>query len=279
MQLGRFTIEQLSEGQFELFADGKINRTPVSEVDGKRPGIQKRDSLVGINPLYISDGTHHVIVDAGLGWGLDAKSSYEDVSNICTNLDIFGVKPTDITHVLLTHLHYPHAAGISFTDKNTTTCPTFPNAKCFVQQSEWDFALEQVQYQSIHSKYYNLDDLYRLYADNFFELIDEKEKEIIPGITLIKTGGHTPGHQVVKITDDGNTAYFLGDLVPSAKQLNYYDVAGRDLNGVQAKKMKTRLLRKAYNENAFLYFYHDLSSKACQLQLNEDQNYILKELK
>lgn len=277
MQLGRFTIEQLSEGQFELFADGKINRTPVSDTDETASFAQQHNDLVGINPLYITDGEYHVLVDAGLGWGLDAKSSNTDVSNIRTNLRIFDIAPADITHVILSHLHYDHVAGISFTNEQTTTRATFPNATCVAQQSEWDFALEQIQYKTIHSKFYELDDLYRLYADDFFEFIEADEKEIIPGIELIKTGGHTPGHQAIKIADQEQSAYYLGDLLPSATHLNYFDVAALDVNRVQAKRMKIQLLRRVYDENAFLFFYHDLASKACQLTMDDDQNYVLKE--
>lgn len=276
MQLGRFTIEQLSEGQFELFADGKINRTPVRQ-SPEKPDTHSNDSLVGINPVYVTDGEHHILLDTGLGWGLDAGSPNTDVSNIRTNLRIFNIAPSDITHVILTHLHYDHAAGASFTGEHTTTRPTFPNAKYYIQQSEWDFALEQVQHQTIHVKFYSLDDLYRLYADDYFHFITESKIEIIPGISIIKTGGHTPGHQVIKIRDKDHSAYYLGDLLPSTEQLNYYDVAAHDINRVQAKKMKVNLLREVYEENAFLFLYHDLASKACQLQLDEDENYILRD--
>jgi glyoxylase-like metal-dependent hydrolase (beta-lactamase superfamily II) len=277
MQIGKFTIEQLSEGQFEFFPNGKINRRPVSERQKKTPKTANNSSLLGINPLYISDGIHHLLVDVGLGWGLDSGSEQKQVSNICTNLAIFDIAPADITHVLLTHLHYDHAAGATYTATQGRTCPTFPNARYVVQQSEWDFALQQVQHQSIHSTLYQLDDFYRLMADDYFHFIDASETEIIPGITLIKTGGHTPGHQIAKITDNGDTAYILGDLVPTAKQINHYDVSNRGFNRVIGKKMKTRLLRDAYQENACLYFYHNLSTKACKLQLDEEQNYVLKE--
>ncbi len=236
MLVGRFTIEPLNEGQFELFPDGKINRTPVSETEQLQSTISGKRSLAGINPLYVSDGSYHILLDAGLGWGLDAGSANKDVSNICTNLDIFGITPADITHIILSHLHYDHAAGISYTDEKATTRAVFPNAACYVQQLEWDHAIRQAQLDTSASLYYRLDDLYRLYADSFFELIDEAEKEIIPGITLLKTGGHTPGHQVIKISDKEKTAYYLGDLVPSPGQLNHFEVTARHTYRLQTKK-------------------------------------------
>lgn len=279
MQLGRFTIEQLSEGRFELFLDGKINRTPVPESAKNSSGLQiGSESYAGINPVYIADGSHHILLEAGLGWGLDAGSTYTDVSNVRTNLDVFGITPEDITHVILSHLHYDHAAGASFTNENASTCPTFPNASYFIQRGEWDFAVSQVQHQAPNSQFYNLDDLYRLYTDGCFEMVDIDEQEIIPGLILIKTGGHTTGHQVVKIKDGEDTAYFLGDLIPTEQQLNHFDAANQDENQIQAKKMKTNLLREAYRENAFLFFYHSIHSKIGRLDKDEDRNYVLKEV-
>ena len=276
MQLGRFTIEPLNEGRFEFFRDGKINRRPVST--SVETLSEYDESLVGINPLYITDGSHHILLDTGLGWGLDAGSSYKDISNICSNLEIFGIKPEDITHVVLTHLHYDHAAGLSYTNKDAATCPTFPNATCYVQHAEWDFAVEQAQHDSAASQFYKLDDLYRLYADNFFKLVDGYKTEVVPGIELIKTGGHTPGHQVVKITDQEQSAYFWGDMLPSSNQLNHYDVSAGHINRMQTKKMKVQLIRQAYEENAILHFYHSLSAKPGRLRINKDQNFVLEEL-
>lgn len=279
MQLGRFTIEQLSEGQFELFPDGKINRFPVDEVSPTPYGWPAGNSnLAGINPVYITDGRHHILLDAGLGWGLDASSSYTDVSNVATNLDVFKIAPKDITHVILSHLHYDHAAGASFSDAAAATRPTFPRARYIARQAEWNFALKQEQKQSPSAEFYNLDDLYRLFADGYFELIDDAQKEIIPGITIIKTGGHTPGHQIVKIEDEGLSAYYLGDLVPTANQLNQFDLATPHVNRVQVKKAKTNVLTTAYNEGAYLLFYHSIHSKIGQLGKDEDRKFVLKEM-
>lgn len=278
MKVGRFTIEQLNEGQFEFFEDGKINRTPVTENTEQHNFAGQKDALVGINPLYITDGNFRILVDTGLGWGLDTGSNNSEVSNVCTNLDIFDTAPEDITDVVLSHLHYDHAAGISRTDKNAITQPVFENAIHHVQKKEWNFAVQQVQQQSEHLKFYRLDDFYRLYVDNYFTLSEKEKEEIVPGITLIRTGGHTPGHQIVKITDSGETAYFMGDLLPTAKYLNNFHAGNFDVNMVEAKKMKINFLRGAYRENAVLFFYHSVHTTIGQLDRDEEKNYILKEI-
>lgn len=282
MQLGSFTIEVLSEGRFEIFKDGHINRSDISEKDvTPEAGIltSKSSAFVGINPILIKTGLHNVLIDPGLGWGLDAGSDYKDVSNVRTNLNIFGLEPEDISHVILSHLHYDHAAGCSFTDADTRTRATFPNATYFVHQEEWEFALSQTQEEPITlGAGYRLDDFYRLIADEKVALLEDNQNNIIDGITAIRTGGHTPGHQAVLISNNGECAYYLGDLLPSPAHLNSYAMRNLDIDPIQAKKSKIQLLRSAFDQNASLLFYHSLFSNVGRLQKDDKKKYILKEL-
>lgn len=282
MKIGRFQLEQLSEGHFEVFHDGTINRksadpaAPDSELAGSN-----RPILTGINPLYITDGTHHILVDTGLGWGLDSGSPNPDISNVVTNLNIFGVQPGAITHVILTHLHYDHAAGSTLTQAGGKTSPTFSNADYFVHAKEWQAALQATVQQETPTQSgvgYILDDFYRLMANEQITLINDSEKELLPGLTLYWTGGHTEGHQVVHLHDRDQSAYFLGDLVPSEQHLNQYAMRIMDTEPLQAKKAKTRFLKKALKEEAVLLFYHSLHSTAGKLQKDKSKRYVLKQL-
>lgn len=282
MKLGRFTIEQLGEGRFEIFNDGTINREPVDEAEssamdfGNNP---RQSAKIGINPVLVADDQHKILLDTGLGWGLDAGSGYKDVSNVVTNLDIFELEPEDITHVILSHLHYDHSAGSSYTAEGGTTQTTFPNAKYIVQKTEWEYAL---QTQHVESKPrgadYRLDDFYRLVADGQVEFIDGNINNLVDGIKILRTGGHTLGHQAVCIEDRDESAYFLGDLLPGENHLNHYAMRHMDIKPLQAKKMKTQLLRKACKERAVLLFYHSLYSSLGHLEKDKNKKYVLKEI-
>lgn len=279
MNIGRFHVEQLSEGQFEIFEDGTINRKPVNEKSDRYSDVapSRKSAKIGINPILVSDANHHVLLDTGLGWGLDAGSPRQDISNIATNLSIFDISPKDITHVVLTHLHYDHAAGASYTGATGVTKATFPNATYYIQKKEWETALSQIEQDNkVPGAGYHLDDLYRLVADGQIEFIDEESYELIPGINLIRTGGHTNGHQIVQINDGDETACYFGDLLPNEHHLNTYSMHNMDEYPLQAKKMKIRLLKKAYKENALLLFYHSLHSKVGHLDRDRQKNYVLK---
>lgn len=280
MQIGSYTVEVLSEGRFEIFKDGHINRAEISQ---KKPGsnlnMQTPSAVVGINPILVKAGPYNIVLDTGLGWGLDAGSDYSDVSNVRTNLEIFGLRPKDITHVILSHLHYDHAAGCSFTNVESNTQATFPNATYYVHQREWEYALTQIQteQQSLGADY-RLDDFYRLIADEKVTLLNGNSTEIIDGITAIWTGGHTPGHQIVTMHNNGDSAYYLGDLLPSSAHLNRYAMSKLDTDPRRAKKKKIQLLRSAFEQKAYLFFYHSQHSEVGNLEKGTDKQYVLNKL-
>ncbi|WP_440999196.1 MBL fold metallo-hydrolase [Fodinibius sp. SL11] len=278
MDIGSLTVEILSEGHFELFRDGHINRTPRTAhatSTPKDPG-NSNSVMAGINPVLVQSDEHNILLDTGLGWGLDAGSHNIDVSNVCTNLQIFGLQPEDITHVILTHLHYDHAAGSSFTDADAKTQPTFPNATYYVHQKEWDFALDQINRDQLsYSERYRLDEFYRLVSNNQITFLSGDITEIINGITVVRTGGHTPGHQIVIIESDGEKAYYMGDLLPTEYQLNEYVMEKADIYPLEAKKKKVQLLKQACNEKALLLFYHSGNGQAGHLFRDNDKKYVL----
>ena len=281
MKIGRFEVEQLSEGIFEVFEDGAFQKIDADDITSRRSETEVPSSSVpiGIDPILIRDGKHVILLDTGLGWGLDAKSEYVDTSNLKTNLDIFGLTPSDVTHVVLTHLHFDHAAGSTYVDNTATTQPTMSYANYFLQKLEWHYAVQRVGQKSpVVGADYNLDELYKLHAEDKLVMITDTYFELLPGITLIRTGGHTPGHQIVKIQDAGETAYYLGDLVPSEYHLNYYAMRNLDIDPLQSKKAKTLILRQALKEKATLLFYHSIHTKAGRLIQDEDRKYALEEV-
>lgn len=278
MQIGQFTVEQLSEGFFEVFEDGTFQKMEPSRLDNLKddPNIGKFTSAIGIDPLLIQTKEKNILVDPGLEWGLDTGSLYKNTSNIVTNLDIFELTPEDIDIVILTHLHFDHAAGISYISDDLTTLPTFPNATYFVHREEWKYALSQIDQSSKPiGAGYKLDEIYKLAAEKRMHFIEKEVFAPAEGIFAIKTGGHTPGHLVIKLKDEDETGYFMGDLVPTEYHLNHYSMKQLDTDPIQSKKAKTLLLRQALKENAVMFFYHSLFKKSGQLSRDLHKKYIL----
>ncbi len=281
MHIGKFAVEQLSEGTFEVTASGSIRRAGSP----KKPKIKKGESPPGysriaLDPLLVQSSEFNILVDAGLGIGLDKKELDPDVSNLHTNLEIFGLQPEDIDYVVVSHLHYDHMAGLTYSTQHMETRPTLPKAKILIHQMEWDYAVSMVGEQNpVDGMGYEIDDLYRLAADGYLQFIKEDYMELIPGFEIIKTGGHTPGHQIVRLSSAVETAYFCGDIVPNEFQLNQYSMKHADLYPDQTKKMKTLLLQRAFREQATLFFYHSIQQKFGKLSKDSSRKYILKEVK
>ena len=287
MKIGNLTIEQLSEGLFEIGRDGSIHklnnrhlkrgrlREPIPRPFGAR-SIGISNPPVGIDPVLVIKDDMKILLDTGLGIGLDNKGFSNSISNLRTNLEVFGLSPEDITHVVLSHLHYDHVAGITYNNQGLNTQATLPNALCFVQKREWDYALSQFDKPDKQfGVTYELDELYRLVADERFIFIDQDFFKLSEGIDLIWTGGHTPGHQIVRLTSEDDTAYYLGDLVPNDMMLNT-GATPLDEDTSRTRQMKLTWLRRAWEEDAELLFYHSVYQKSGKLAKDKYRNYVLQ---
>ncbi len=274
MDIGDFRTEQLSEGIFEISSGGSIQKIrDHQKLEPALPSVER----VGLDPVLIDTGNTSVLLDAGLGMGLDNKEPHRDTSNILTNLEIFDYKPGDIHHVILSHLHYDHAAGLSYTDRLGNISATLPNARIYVQKSEWEAAIGSLANQpGTRGIGYEPDDLYRLVADERFVFLEKERQEILKGITVIRTGGHTPGHQVVRIRSGKEIAYYCGDLIPSDYHLNHYVLSKVDTDNTKARKAKMLLMQQAYRDQATLLFYHSVYNKAGKVTHDKNRKFVLK---
>jgi glyoxylase-like metal-dependent hydrolase (beta-lactamase superfamily II) len=281
MEKHEFSIEQLSEGQFELYPDGSLTKAANRIVVKRSPefedlyGDLKTD--LGIDPILVSTGGEHILLDAGLGIGLDARRPDPKVSNIKSNLDIFGIKPADIGHVVLSHLHYDHIAGLTFADDTSSVQPTLSNATIWVHRKEWDHALSMLEIDNDTSDLaYRLDDFYRLVADGRVKFMDKDAYSIVEGVDVIRTGGHTPGHQIVRLRNGKSLSYYFGDLVPNENYVGFGMLRNADYNPTESRQIKMLLLKQAYHENATILFYHSVHLKQGKLGKDEERQYVLK---
>ena len=273
MEIGDFRIEQLSEGIFEVSAAGSIRKIR----DQKKDTATESVTRVGLDPVLIDTGNNVILLDAGLGMGLDTREPEPETSNIVTNLDIFGYRPEDISAVILSHLHYDHAAGLSYTGKADHVSATLPNAKIYVQKSEWEAAVQSIESRpGVQGMGYEPDDHYRLIADGRFVFLEKELQEIFKGITVIRTGGHTPGHQIVRIRQSGHTAYYCGDLIPNEFHLNRFVATKIDTDFIKARKARVLLMQQAWRDKATLLFYHSMYVKAGMLVRDKNRGFALK---
>jgi N-acyl homoserine lactone hydrolase len=154
-----------------------------------------------------------VLVDTGVGGPPDLLTDWRVVNRSAADaLADLDLAPADIGLVINTHLHFDHCGQNA----------VFPHAAFHVQRAELDRAKREAP------------DLYHWFdfMNARFELLDG-DTEILPGLSVITTPGHTVGHQsVVVASADGSTDVLIGDAAYTPRQ--YLEPASDDLPPGQA---------------------------------------------
>lgn len=250
-------VEPLSDGFFGLDGGAMFGVVPRVLWQKRNPPDPSNRILLALRPLLIRTGDSVVVVDTGIG------DKYGETFNTMFNVDHRatlvgslaerGIEPNDVTHVVLTHLHFDHAGGATRPGPAGRPVPTFPNARHLVQGLEWHDATNPNR-RTRGS--YREDDFRPLEAAGLVDLVDG-DAEPLPGVRLLRTGGHTRGHQVVLVESDEHVDAYWADLVPTTTHLNVPYIMGYDLFPLETMERKEELLTRAADEHWTCWFEHD----------------------
>ena len=119
-------------------------------------------------------------------------------------------KGCNITHVILTHLHFDHSGGALYYDADNMLKPTFPNAVYYISERNWLAAIKSSSRDK--ASYLNLN--YQLLEDHNLLSFVPDNSEILEGVSTYTVNGHTNGQQLIKIYDNEKTLVFCSDLIP-----------------------------------------------------------------
>ncbi len=239
----------LSEGSFTV--DQSKQFIPfVSDMDD----LQQRSKgslLVEIQPFLVITSKDILLLDTGLGF-----VSENQQLQIHKNLALNGISSSDVSKVLLSHLHKDHSGGIAMKDKNILS---FENAEYYINQQEWDHAFEKGYPSYITSDYEALKDSNQLHLTNGDGNIDEY-------IHYQITGAHSPFHQVFKLTENEETVFFGGDVAPQLQQMKNKFKAKYDYDGAKAMELRQQWWKQGQEENWTFLFYHDINNPTYKFQ-------------
>ncbi|HEU4573554.1 MAG TPA: MBL fold metallo-hydrolase [Chitinophagaceae bacterium] len=240
-------IIPLSEGTFTI--DKSKLFVPFNK---ETDDLQERSVgslLVEIQPFLVITENDILLLDTGLGFEKNG------VLQIHENLARHQINATDVTKVLMTHLHKDHAGGVSREDKLSSMHElSFPNATYFVQRRELDFALEKGFPSFIPGELEILKDSKQVV------LLDADRGQIDEAITYEVTGAHAPFHQVFWIKADAQTIFFGGDDAPQLQQMKHRFVAKYDYNGKKAAQLRQQWWEQGAAERWTFLFYHDVKN-------------------
>ncbi len=217
---------------------------------------------LGMRCLLIEHDSGPVLIDTGAGNKEDPKFlDIYGIENAGANgrtmledgLAQIGVRSDEIPTVINTHLHFDHAGGNTYRDETGKIRPSFPRARYVVKRGEYDFATHTNERTAASYFPHNIDPVV---ASGQFEFV-VREKEIVKGVRVVSTPGHTPFHQSVLIESAGERALFLGDVVPTSAHLSLPWIMGYDVEPLVTLETKRRILRQAAEERWLLVFEHD----------------------
>lgn len=263
-------------GDFELHAlvatrmkfDGGLVFGVVPKVVWSR--LKTADDLNLVEMACVAMIVRHrgrvIICETGIGAKLDEKRARQvhlrEPEGMLTALAGLGIRPDEVDVVLSTHLHWDHAGGFTRTGPGGAVAVTFPKAKHFIQKKEWDFALNC----DLRSKSaYLADDFVPVADAGLVEFVDG-DAEILPGVELRFTGGHTPGNQVVLFRNGDLACAMTGDLIGCKPHLRRAWNSGGDLDVVRALEEKGRLLDDAARHRWLLLLGHESDGPAGYLE-------------
>lgn len=259
-ELGKFRIHALHAGGQKLDGGAMFGVVPKALWEKRIPADDRNRIPLAMRCLLVETPDALVLIDNGAGnkdgekfrdiYGLQNEGTPTRLEDA---LRAAGFAPDDITHMIDTHLHFDHAGGNTYRDAEGEIRLSFPRARYYVQRGEFEYAHwrnERTQASYLSANFDPVHDAGK------FELVDG-EVGILPGISVIRTPGHTPHHQSVILRSAGEAACFLGDLIPTAAHLPLPWIMGYDVEPLVTLESKRTLLASARAEQWLLVFEHD----------------------
>ncbi len=268
MKLGDFELYAVNDGFFRLDGGsmfGVIPRTHWEKL--KTPDDRNRINL-GLHVLVAKTPDATIVFEAGIGEKVEGKRI--DLLDLRQNdplperLTALGFPPESIDFVVLSHLHNDHC-GWATRRQGDAWVPTFPRARYLIQSREWEAAQKPDTRSRASYDPLNYD---ALEQSGLLALIDG-DTQVVPGVKLRHTGGHTAGHQISYLESGGERLVFLGDLVPTFAHLRTNWHMGWDLWPLEVMARKERVLNEAVRGGDLLFFPHEDTACFARLETNE----------
>jgi glyoxylase-like metal-dependent hydrolase (beta-lactamase superfamily II) len=256
LRLGEFELHALSDGLFRLDGGAMFGVVPKPLWSQRAPADDRNRIQLAMRPLLVRSASHTVLIDAGVGDKLSKREhdiyAIDRQPTLEKSLAAAGLKPEDIDIVIASHLHFDHAGGLTQSADGGWR-PAFPRARYVIRRQEWDDATHPHERNRAS---YVADAFVPLEAAGVVDFNDA-DGDVLPGISVHRTGGHTMHHQLITITSGGRTAVFVADLMPTTAHVDEPWIMGYDLYPVDTLMYKKRFLREAIDGEYVIFFEHD----------------------
>ena len=284
MTLGDFEISAFSDGTYPLDGGAFFGVVPKIMWSKRVTSDDRNYVIAGLNSLLIRTGRQTVLVETGMGNKLSDRmiKFYGQPAKLLENLSTAGIAPEDIDIVINSHLHFDHCGWNTVRDKNGKIVPTFPRAKYYAPEGEWQYARRPSERDAISYIPENYDPL----VESGQMTLLKGGEEIVPGISVETFRGHTACMQAVIVQSSGknphpstssgqafsqkqgemghaqdpsraSTACYISDLIPTTAHIDLTWGMSFDLYPLDTIESKKRYYARAIPEKWLTVFTHD----------------------
>ncbi len=263
--VGAWTVHALQAGGQALDGGAMFGVVPKPLWERRIPADARNRIPLGMRCLLVEHDIGLVLIDNGAGnkenekfidiYGIENEGA-EGRTLLEDGLRSLGFRPEDVVLMIDTHLHFDHAGGNTYRDATGRIVPTFPKARYIVQRGEYEWASRTNERTAASYFPHNFEPVREA---GLLDLVDG-DREVAPGIRVVRTPGHTPHHQSVLLESRGEAAFYLGDLVPTAAHLPLPWIMGYDVEPLVTLETKRKYLERAAAEQWLVVFEHDAST-------------------
>ncbi|WP_103108761.1 YtnP family quorum-quenching lactonase [Brevibacillus reuszeri] len=252
---GEFELTWLKGGLTQLDGGAMFGVVPKPLWSKRYPSNELNQVPLRADPILVEAHGKRILIESGMGNDrLTDKQKRNfglvEESQLVESLASKGLTPEDIDIVIMTHMHYDHANGlVSWKDGQLVS--TFSKAVIYVQELEW----AEMREPNIRSR--------NTYWEENWRPIEQQVQtyaesvEVLPGISLHHTGGHSHGHAIVKMESDGQLILHMADIMPTHAHQNSLWVMAYDDYPMTSIFAKEEWIKEGIRQGAWFTFYHD----------------------
>ena len=274
---GNVSVRVIRAGWFRPDAGGFFGVVPRPLWSRLVDTDERGRLLCRLNLLLVEAGGKRILVETGTGVRMgdkDREIKGVEGGDPVAALRAVGEDPGSIDFVIVTHLHYDHAGGMLGPDGR----PAFPGARYIVQRDEVEAAHgDELRVQGVM-------ETEQLDAVRTAGLLAEVngEVELVEGVRVIRTGGHTRGSQAVllgierpkgRAGDPTDRAIFWGDLIPTRWQVPVRWTSAYDDYPIDAIEVRNELVTRAATDGWWSYFTHDPGEMPVRIEHTDKGGY------